>query len=142
MTAHIPEPILADAMEAYKATPEFIEWRAGLVAERLGVIVYRFDKIDHATTVAMLAALLDDLGAGSPSVPLLMDRVRDDAQFWAECATPIEVEAYTAAGLQAISRGAFCIAARKRLLIALWNSMTPADKRSFMSHAGKPGGAA
>lgn len=130
---------MADHVAEYKASPDFIEYRQTRIAETLGAVVMRCDALDHRVTVAMLAAMAEELGSGTPDVLLMHEKARDDARWWADYATPVEVEAYTAAGLQAISRGGFCIAARKRLLIMLWNSMSPDDKRGFLAHAAKPG---
>lgn len=132
----------ADLAADYKASPAFQEWRAGRVAEVLASVVAKCDALDHLTTVSMLAAMVEDLGAGSPTVPLLISQARADAEFWVDSASPMEVEAYTAAGLRAITRRAFCLTARKRLLVGLWNSLSPEDRRGFLAHAAKTAGAA
>lgn len=128
---------MADHIAEYKASPEFSAYRQKRIADTLEAVARRCDALDHRVTVAMLVALAEDLGAGVPDVPLMHEKARDDARFWADCATPVEVEAYTAAGLQAIGRGGFCVAARKRLFVMLWNAMPPEDKRGFLAHAAK-----
>lgn len=139
MTAHSPERLIADASADYKASLGFHQWRQAELANSLGAAAMRCAEIDRPATVAVLSALIEDMGAGIPETPLL-NSVRSEALFWADCASPVEIEAYTAAGLRAIDRGAFHVAARKRLLIALWNSLTAADKRGFLAHANKAGG--
>lgn len=132
---------IADRMAAYKASSEFVEHRARAIGEALIIAINRADSHDHGTTMAVLAAMLEELGADTPEPLLYGNQVRADAAWWADLASPGEVEAYTAAGLRQIAdKGRFCIAARKRLLIMIWNSLTAADRKSFLAHAVKTGG--
>ena len=80
----------------------------------------------------IMAAALDDLGAGMPDVSSLLGRCREDAVWWADFATPQEVETVVAAGLRQIGKTAFGIKARKRLIVMLWQSLGDADRRAFL----------
>ena len=60
-----------------------------------------------------LCAALDTVGGGAPRYDAFAD-MRQDAAFWADVATPMELEIYVAAGLKRIKRATFAPAARKR----------------------------
>lgn len=95
---------------------------------------------DRSVAVQILSAALEDLLAGGPDPePLWLEGVRRNADWWADMATPQELEAYTAAGLRAIERTAFCERARKRLFLALWGSMTLADRQAFIGRVDPTG---
>jgi hypothetical protein len=64
-----------------------------------------------------------------------MGNLREDASWWADCATPQELEAYAAAILRRITRATFAENARKRLLVALWESLTPEQQAAFLRRA-------
>lgn len=85
----------------------------------------------HSCTI--MAAALDDLGAGSPEAALYSCELRADAAFWADCATPPELEAYAAAALRRISRVAFAEMTRKRLIVMLWETLSGPDKQAFLA---------
>ena len=65
---------MADHVAEYKASPEFIEYRQTRIAETLGAVVMRCDALDHRVTVAMLAAMAEELGAGTPDVLLMHEK--------------------------------------------------------------------
>lgn len=79
----------------------------------------------------IMTAAMEDMEIGAPDQAF--GPIKEDADWWADCATPAEIEAYTAAGLRQISRVAFGLAARKRLLVMLWNSLGAADKAAFLA---------
>lgn len=74
---------------------------------------------------------IEDMAAGPPPHTAFGD-LRADAEFWADCATPAEIEAVTAAGLRRIDRALFAEAARKRILVAMWESLPDPDRRTFL----------
>lgn len=84
----------------------------------------------HSCTI--MAAALEDLGAGCPDIATYYSDLRADAAFWADIATPPELEAYAAAALRRLERVAFATAARKRLIVALWSTLPDADRRAFL----------
>lgn len=84
-----------------------------------------------------LAICLDHIAAGEPPVHGL-GNLREDASWWADCATPQELEVYAAAILRRISRATFAENARKRLLVSLWDSLTPEQQAAFLTkHGGR-----
>jgi hypothetical protein len=96
--------------------------------------------------VQVLAAALDDLGAGDPPMRDPFGNLRADASFWADCAHPVELEAYFASALHRLGNRALGIKARKRLFVAFWHSFPIADRQAFLSrvdaHGQFAGGAA
>jgi hypothetical protein len=83
-------------------------------------------------SMPVICAALDRYGAGNPVVSLAADQLRGDAAFWADAASPAELEAYVAAGLRSIERVAFCEKARKRLIVTLWETMPDAWRVEFL----------
>lgn len=99
-------------------------WR---LTELLGAI--RAAPADEANQV--MSCILEDRRAGGP-VDTTWGDIREDAEWWADVATPPEIEAVVAAGLRRIERALFAVAARKRLFVALWEAMPQADRRAFL----------
>lgn len=85
-----------------------------------------------------LCAALETICAGVPDVPFPA-AARSDAEFWADCATPVELECYLAAALRRIESTTFAPRARKRLFVALWDSMSEDDRRRFLSRVDPDG---
>lgn len=101
--------------------------------------------IDHAEAGDMVPALaqalcgaLDTICAGVPDVPF-PDATRSDAEFWADCASPVELECYAAAALRRIEGTTFAPRAQKRLFVMLWENMTEEDRRRFLSRVDPTG---
>lgn len=78
-----------------------------------------------------LCAALDTVGGGAPQHDAFT-AIRDDAQFWADIATPLELEAYVGAGLRRIGRVTFAEQARKRLFMSLWGTFTAKQRADFL----------
>jgi hypothetical protein len=129
----------AAAVRAYASSPEFRATHIGLIAERVVTFIKSQAKGDAPKVVAVLAAALDDMGAGMPELSALSSSLRADADWWADFATPLEIEAVTAAGLRKIEHGAFGLAARKRILAMMWASLTDDDRRAFLSRVDPKG---
>lgn len=83
-----------------------------------------------------LCAALDTVAEGAPRYDSFGD-MREDAAFWADCATPMELEIYTAAALKRIPRTTFAVRARKRLFNMLWRSFTDSEREGFLSQVTK-----
>ena len=86
----------------------------------------------------LLVGFLEIARAGEPEFSAFSD-VREDAKWWADVATPIELEAYVGEGLRRIERTSFAPMARKRLMVALWDSFSAEDQRRFLARV-NPGG--
>lgn len=101
--------------------------------------------IAHAEAGAMVSELgqafcaaLDTICAGAPDVPFPA-ATRSDAALWADSATPVELECYAAAALDRIGRATFAPRARKRIFVAIWESMDKAERRKFLSRVDPDG---
>lgn len=81
----------------------------------------------------VLCAALDTVGGGAPEYTAF-GNMRDDAQWWADIATPVELEIYAAAALKRIGRATFAPRARKRIFMALWKSFTNEERVNFLKH--------
>jgi len=93
-------------------------------------------ELSDALTIA--ATFLDDHSAGMPDLAPFAD-IRTDADFWADLANPVEVEAYFAAALKRLGRMAQGLAARKRLFVCLWQSFPIADRQAFLARVDAEG---
>lgn len=72
---------------------------------------------------------LNSQDAGLPDSALGF--AREDARFWAELASPPELEAYALAALDRLSGAPFASRHIKRLVAALWGRMSPAEQQAF-----------
>ena len=107
-------------------------------AERLGVATERgIAYLSACATVSPEGAAwaaydwLQIHAAGTPYVALVEGGCRDDARFWAETATPPELEAYALAALQRLSGAPFATRQIKRFVASLWRQMSPAEQEAF-----------
>lgn len=123
---------IAKARREYEASPAFRVERQQLIAEALIKRIEKAADLDHDITVAVLCAAAEELGAGMPELGSYRGEIGNHAATWADCATPHELATYMAAGLAKIDRRAFAINTRKRLLVALWNSLGEADRAAFL----------
>ena len=86
---------------------------------------------ERSAVAELLCGWLEIYGGGAPRLDQFGD-IREDAAFWADMATPIELEAYVGHGLRRIERASFAQGARKRLFVMLWESMSISDRRAFV----------
>lgn len=126
------ESDIAKARREYEASPAFRVDRQALIAEALIKRIEKAAELDHHITVAVLCAAAEELGAGMPELGSYRGEISNHAVTWADCATPHELATYLAAGLAMVDRRAFARNTRKRLLVALWNSLTTEDRAAFI----------
>jgi hypothetical protein len=79
----------------------------------------------------ILSAALEGFETDGPMVSL--DDLRSDAKFWADCASPRELEVYLWANLRVLGQRAFASTARKRIFVSLWDSFADDDRTAFLS---------
>lgn len=93
--------------------------------------------------VATADAFLEVSAPAWPGVAPLFGEAQDEADWWAEFATGTMVTAMLSACLKRLIRGQMIMApnARKRAMVAIWNSLPPADRAAFLDYA-QPGSAA
>lgn len=138
----VAEPVaelIAGQAAKYRGSTEFAMHVQAEIAAALGKSIERLVELDRHATVQVLAAALEGLGAGMPAMSVYAKDLRLDAAFWADSATPREIEAYVAAGLQVVDRTAFCLAARKRIMATMWASLTDADRMEFLARVDPKG---
>lgn len=75
---------------------------------------------------------LERNGAGCPDVPLLAEKVRDDAAIWAACAHQAEMEAYLTAALSGLERSVITDRAARRMAALGYRTMAPDDRLKFI----------
>lgn len=102
------------------------------IAEQVWSCLNIYSREDRDMTVAMATAWLDQNGAGHPDVPLFQEKVRSDALFWAEVASPGELEAYVVAGIDRMKGTVFGGRQMKRLAGTVWRRMSPGERAEFM----------
>lgn len=83
---------------------------------------------------AIAAAVLDECSAGSPYLDAWGD-IRADAEFWADCANPRELEVYFASTLTRLENQNLGLRARKRLIAKLFKALGPAEQQAFLTWA-------
>lgn len=77
--------------------------------------------------------------AGMPYLSLIEGAAREDARFWAETATPAELECYALASCDKLASINAMFASRqiKRLAGALFRRMSPAEQAAFKAWINK-----
>ena len=88
---------------------------------------------DKFTAIAAADAVLELFAPDYPEYTPTYASVRSDAEWWAHCAHDGQMVAILAACLKRIERdGVISPLARKRALVAIWNSLSAADKAAFL----------
>lgn len=79
--------------------------------------------------------------AGLPYAVMAEQNARQDARFWAETASPIELECYALAAMDKLGGSSSMFASRqiKRLIGALWRRMAPSEQAAFRTWVNKQG---
>jgi len=85
-----------------------------------------------------LCVALDTICAGMPDIDLSM-MLRQDAQYWADLAHPLELETYVVAALRAAQGRVLAPRAQKRFFVALWEAMPPEDRKKFLARVDPDG---
>lgn len=88
-------------------------------------------------TIATVTHWLEYHGAGSPDVPLMHERVRDDARLWASSAHQSELEAYLAACVMELEKSPLTNRAAKRLAAMGFKQMGAEDQEKFKAWVNK-----
>lgn len=93
--------------------------------------------------VATADAFLEASAPTWPGVAPLFGEAQVEADWWAEFATGTMVAAMLSACLKRLIKGQMIMApnARKRAMVAIWNSLPPSDRAAFLDYA-QPGSAA
>ena len=100
--------------------------------EKRHTAIIALTDLDPRDAATICVAVLDEVAAGSPGLDPWGD-LRADAEFWADCANPAELETYFAAALKRLRDQTLGIRARKRLLGALFVSLDGLEQNKFIS---------
>ncbi len=87
--------------------------------------------IDVGGVMATVTHWLEYHSAGSPDVPLMRERVRDDANLWAMAASQEELEAYVSAAIMELGKSPITNKAAKRLSFLSVGHMDSDTKEKF-----------
>lgn len=87
--------------------------------------------IDGRGAMIAAASYIEQYGAGYPDVPLMTEQVRSDARFWADCAAPHELEAYTVASVAALDESPLLDTQLRKLAAIAYGRMKPETKQKF-----------
>lgn len=101
------------------------------VARETWLMLSALKKHDSTATMATCLHWLEHHEAGTPDVPLFLERIRDDARFWALCAHSFELEAYAAACISEMDDAAMLDKQVRRLAGQAFRLMDPVTKEKF-----------
>lgn len=120
--------ILLEKVTVYRMAPELLLFDALMSLFALG------ERCPREAMAWLLDAALSKLETAGPFVSFSESTVREGAEFWAEVASPREVEVYFGACLRRLmrDRGRLNTAAQKRLMVALWEALPEADRAKFL----------
>jgi len=127
MTKHQPISI--------EAIPDAAQWRK--LCEGLQTAIDAAERMQSGQRVLgeALCAALDTVAGGAPRYEAF-GNMREDARWWADCATPAEIEIYLAATLRrldGLNRRGLAEVARKRVFMSLWGAMGARDQKAFLA---------
>jgi hypothetical protein len=127
---------------AYRETAEFREYKRGKVTEAALGRLEVLGKIDAQGVAWAAYDWLQMNEAGLPYLPILEDNARSEAQFWADTASPAELECYALAAMDRLagSNAMFTSRQIKRLVAAIWRRMTPDERQAFKAWVAKDDG--
>lgn len=108
----------------------------------LGAFMEAHDFAPHVA-VAAADAFLEATARDLPEATPFWGNEAREAEWWAEFATAPAIAAMLSACLKRIVHGQMPMApnARKRAMVAIWNSLPPEDRTAFLDYA-QPGSAA
>lgn len=90
---------------------------------------------NRPAAIAACDAALATFAPPHPELAPFHEAFREEADWWAEFAPHSMQVAYLAAILKTMeTRPPVAAAARKRALVAIWNSLTPEERSAFLAH--------
>lgn len=108
----------------------------------LGEFLRVYEAAPHVA-IAAADAFLEVTASACPNAAPLHEDSQSEVDWWAEFATGTMISAILSACLKRLVKGQMIMApnARKRAMVAIWNSLPPADRAAFLDYA-QPGSAA
>lgn len=91
-------------------------------------------RVNSEATSWAASAFLQSRNDGMPHIAASLQRAREDARFWAECARPEELECYLLAAADKLAEYGGLMAGRqiKRMSASLWGRMSPEEQKAFL----------
>jgi hypothetical protein len=96
-------------------------------------LVFALAQSDPHDAAAICAAYLETLETGGPVLSDPFGMVSGDARLWATSAPPLELIAYTLAGLEQLPRSHLSTVSRKTAFKAIWRSFDHQDRTAFLA---------
>ncbi len=112
------------------------------VARHVLAELMRVHESHPAVAVAVADAFLEAVAPAWPECAPIFTGVQAEADWWADCAPDTMVSAIAQACLKRLALGQMILSpnARKRALVAIWNSLSEKDRAAFLTYA-EPGSA-
>lgn len=106
--------------------------REDVAQATLNAIAYAA-KVDPHAAAWGAYAFLQDRAYGMPSVSLMQEDARSQSLFWADTASPIELECYMLAAATKLAENGSLFHGKhiKRLIAALYKKMSPDERAAF-----------
>lgn len=92
---------------------------------------------DRDAVASVCIAYLETIGAGHPDTPLFMEKVRNDAGFWAASAHTAELEAYITAATGELEASPLHTKQIKRIAAMIFGRMDEDTKGAFKAWVAK-----
>lgn len=107
------------------------------VARHCLVELMRAHESHPAQAVAVADAFLELVAPDWPDCAPLFGGLQSEANWWADCAPDTAVSAMLQGCLKrlALGRGIMATNARKRALVAIWNTLDKKDRAAFLDFA-------
>ncbi|MCA1775539.1 MAG: hypothetical protein LC676_08015 [Loktanella sp.] len=102
--------------------------------EKREAAIWLLMNLDEQDAATICSTFLDEFGAGFPRLDWWGD-AREEAAEWAYRANSGELEAYFTSALRRLENQALGLKARKRMIAALFQSLSAADQAAFLAWA-------
>ena len=102
--------------------------------EKREAAIWLLMNLDEQDAATICATFLDEMGAGFPRLDWWGD-AREEAAEWSYRANSGELEVYFTSALKRLENQALGLKARKRMIAALFQSMSATDRAAFLEWA-------
>lgn len=121
------------------AAPEQISTEHQLARNLLREFMATHEIAPHVA-IAAADAFLEATASPWPDAAPMFAGTQSDADWWVEFATGTQISAMLSACLKRLAMGQMILApnARKRAMVAIWNSLNETDRAAFLTYA-EPG---
>ena len=123
------------------AAPDFISAEARVARSTLNCLLALHAASPRAA-VAVADAFLEEVAPAWPECAPFFGQAQREADWWADCAPDTALSYLLQGCLKRIAMGQMIMAttARKRALVAIWNTLDAKDRAAFLDYA-EPGSA-